>query len=653
MFQKPLEIGKTLVTIAAACADPSFYSVATASFETAMLGFDALASEKPELKKLAKEIDKKFTHELKKPFYDIPRDSRTLLPQMLEFSVANAEVFIRNDLSAEKIIDGIISSIPKRPEYSSAHFKAFKRLYSPILHKVCKDERLLGALKVPLTKEVLRRLSTLNSQNEVQIAEQKIAKQQREEILEILKSANEGALAKALDSPEKLSLEELQAIASKFGFHDFETKDNLISFLEFKSDELRKLKLELDALRGTTVRIDNIHGAAISAINDLDLEKAKELLASAKETLHEATLKPALDLNTKLLKAEASIALLTDDVEQAYELLSQAADSYLSIGISASILMRVSLEPVLSNYGTHKGRHGLNYALRFMKDALSKVDKGSYLDEYQAVQNDIGNIHLLMADSLRGTENKRNLDLSKIALKEARRVNKLLGNPYNWAMCTNSLANTIKGCCREERKPKKRNKLLLKARGLYQEALVEFTEQRYPNENAMVKRNLCSTLGQLAEETKGQSDYNYFVAEALLMGKAANIHFQNVGDKDAYLNNCIDLALIYAHDAELNGFKDKEKSIWAFNYLDAARDVIDPETSPAYWLRIQLNRVALESKIALCVEEDRQLEKLQHAFEEIEKLINEIEGEDHSHDWAEAQKLSKLLQEAIARHSND
>ena len=83
-------------------------------------------------------------------------------------------------------------------------------------------------------------------------------------------------------------------------------------------------------------------------------------------------LKPALDLNTKLLKAEASIALLTDDVEQAYELLSQAADSYLSIGISASILMRVSLEPVLSNYGTHKGRHGLNYALRFMKDALSK-----------------------------------------------------------------------------------------------------------------------------------------------------------------------------------------------------------------------------------------------------------------------------------------
>ena len=77
MFQKPLEIGKTLVTIAAACADPSFYSVATASFETAMLGFDALASEKPELKKLAKEIDKKFTHELKNHFTTF-RETRAL-----------------------------------------------------------------------------------------------------------------------------------------------------------------------------------------------------------------------------------------------------------------------------------------------------------------------------------------------------------------------------------------------------------------------------------------------------------------------------------------------------------------------------------------------------------------------------------------------
>ncbi|WP_171181585.1 hypothetical protein [Ruegeria sp. HKCCD8929] len=643
MLNKSLKTGKVLVTLAAVSVDPTGLAAVGAGLDTLIHVFDVFSSENSDLKKLAKEIDRKCAQELAKPYFDKPTDARLLLPQMLEKSILNADDLAEVGLDAAAIYKRIEASIPRNPDFRSEHFTAFKKLYQPILVDLCNDPRLEAAIRVPLTKATLRKLNEIASSSKKWSEEQEAIRSTLEDL-----ASRMGGLETAVSKPAALTLSELRALASKFGGKDLGEKDDLVNYITLKSDELARLKVEIAALKGLNPRVDNVHSAASEALRNLDLEEAEALISSAKEIHQESTLKPALDENTKLLTTEANISLLRGDVEKAYRTLSTAANSYLVISDKMAVYMHSTLEPMLTNYGQRYGHQGYDFALKLMRDALALVNPDSQIIEYQAVQNDIGNIYLHLSDSLTGKEAIQNLELAEKAFSEAKRVIDPDKMPFDLAMTSNNIANTVKLRARFEKTVEKKKAKLLKAKKLYLLSLERFTPDSYPSENAMVNRNLVACYGQLAGLNKKNEAANHkLYLDALFAGMSAFEYYRKTNNHAELFNTCIDLAIVSMRIYQLGIDGSRGMEISAKEYLDLAESISDQQKSPIYWALVQLNRVFANYTVNLQEKSGDPIDILKTSIAEIDGILATLNASPDTNVASEAEAFRLVLTEQL------
>lgn len=185
-------------------------------------------------------------------------------------------------------------------------------------------------------------------------------------------------VAGKLDNIQTQSRDTLDALALRFGEATPEALSlpDLKAFLIEKARDYRALREELEALRGTTPRIDNVLSAVESAIETLDLGEAERLLASVRETTAETLRKPLED-NARIMEAQARIALMRGLPERAFHLLSGAADSFAALDPLEPPRRRLTYARAFYEYGERFGGPVTEMAERVALAILAVVDSSN------------------------------------------------------------------------------------------------------------------------------------------------------------------------------------------------------------------------------------------------------------------------------------
>ena len=197
-------------------------------------------------------------------------------------------------------------------------------------------------------------------------------------------------VAAKLDNLAAQSRDTLDALALRFGELAPEALSlpDLRAFLIEKARDYRDLRQEVEALRGTAPRIDNVLSAVEATIESLDLDEAERLLASVRETSAEALRKPLED-NARVMEAQARIALMRGRPERAFTLLSSAADSFAALDPLEPSRRRLSYARAFYEYGERFGGPVTELAERVALAVLGVVD-GADPAIFSEAQNVLG-----------------------------------------------------------------------------------------------------------------------------------------------------------------------------------------------------------------------------------------------------------------------
>ncbi|SLN64023.1 hypothetical protein ROG8370_02953 [Roseovarius gaetbuli] len=202
---------------------------------------------------------------------------------------------------------------------------------------------------------------------------------------------------------------------------------------------MTRLVAEIEAMRGLSDRIDNIVGAAAEAVQKRNLAEAREILDSAREVQKEVLRKP-LEVNATLLEKTAEIDLIQGRVNDAFKILSAAADSFASINPLEPARRRVTYAIQLYNHGLRFGDPGMTLSAQMIRDALTHLDKSTAPDLWAHAQNNLAAALSTQAARTEGAAGTALLAEAVTAYRGALTVFTRQDHPVHWAMTQENLA---------------------------------------------------------------------------------------------------------------------------------------------------------------------------------------------------------------------
>ncbi len=171
-----------------------------------------------------------------------------------------------------------------------------------------------------------------------------------------------GDFGAALYALSRASRDQMEAIATRFGIAGaFAMSDAALrDALEKRAEEFRALQTDLAALRARFPQLDNIIVQAQEKLDQGDTEAVRQMVRNARQVLHDARLREALEQDAALLEIDAAALLLDHKVDEAYAVLSAAADSFAGIDPMEPAQRRIlRYFGRLRDYGLHHGGTGL------------------------------------------------------------------------------------------------------------------------------------------------------------------------------------------------------------------------------------------------------------------------------------------------------
>lgn len=193
-------------------------------------------------------------------------------------------------------------------------------------------------------------------------------------------------------------------------------------------------------MRGLSGRIDNIVGAAAEAVQKRKLAEDRKILDGAREVQKEVLRKP-LEVNAPLMEKTAEIDLIQGRVNDAFQILSAAADSFASTD---------PLEPTrrrLYRYATLLYDHGLRYGgagLQKNADLVAPIAKQLRPEDQPKYYADakvwLANALQSQAAQTQGAAGTELLAEAITAYRDALTVRTRQDHPVDWAMTQENLA---------------------------------------------------------------------------------------------------------------------------------------------------------------------------------------------------------------------
>ena len=376
--------------------------------------------------------------------------------------------------------------------------------------------------------------------------------------------------AQQLDHLATLPRDALELLASRFEIptpHRLSVPE-LQDALSKRAEQYRSYRALIDGLDDRVAAIANLKGAAQDAAERLDFEAVEELLSRVDTVETEIT--------ADIKQARAANALLRGKVQQAYNILTAAADSFASVDPLEPSRRRAVYGKMLYDYGKRFAVEALVLAVQMWGNAANDIDPTIDATLWAGLQNNLGNSLLNIGKYGNDTVS---LERSEAAFNNALRERSQDKEPLGWAMVQNNLGNAL-ATLGELKNDASQMKQAIAA---YRNALRERTRKKVPLQWAMTQNNLgnaLATLGQLegndtwfeqaitaynnalCERTRGKMPVEWAMTQNNL-GTALKTLGEREGDTAQ-----LELAFAAYHNALREQPQDKVPLDWAITQLN-------------------------------------------------------------------------------------
>jgi len=606
-----VELGKLLVTIAAASTGATGLGIAAAGCDAYLSAHKRLARTYPDLNTLAAEVSARLEKRLAQPDFHMPDGAPILLAQMLEQALPSPDAFNRHDLTADRILDEMVGELTDPEHRKPEMVQAFRDLYAPVLHDLCDDPRLTTILEPQLRQEDRRILRDM---------------QQRL-----------GSLETGLSNPGAITRAELEALCRNFGIEGARDLSDakLTDLLGQKAEEYRTFKNMVDGIDDRVAGLGNLKASAKDAMERLDFAEVEDLLAQVDEVETEIV------CESKELRGRN--ALLRGRADEAYRHFCAAADAWANVDVLKPARMRVLrfAEP-LGRHGMRYGGPGLSLSVKIVGPALTEDVRDKQPKDWAAGQNAkaIG-LHNLAAR----TEGAHGADLlaeAAQACRAALTVRTPNDHAVECATTQNNLANALSD---QAMRTEGEEGTALRADAIiaYDQALTVYTPEDYPVDWAGIQNNLANTLRDQAARSEG-------VAKAKLLAEAVQAYRDalTVRTREDYpvdwagtQNNLANALSDQTMRAEGEAAADlREQAMKAYR---AALTVRTQEDHPVGWAMTQHNLAILEKDWAQRPKTEEARAHWQAALGHVDKALEVFEPEHMGFYHAKATKLREEI----------
>jgi tetratricopeptide (TPR) repeat protein len=408
---------------------------------------------------------------------DLPADAPVLYEQMVVAALPDPHAIVGGAMDAERIAGAMLARLSDPEHVRPPMPELFRALTVPTLARLLAERDFADDLTPAFMAEVLGDLDRVQ------------AGQARTE-------AKIDDLGARLEDIEGQSRETLEALALRFGEAAPEEMDlsALKGFLIEKAKDYRALKAEVDAIDDGLKRLSNLKAAAQDAVEQGDLEEVEALLARVQEV--------ELDEAARTAELRADNALLRGRVDQAFALLSAAADSFAGIEAVEPARRRFEGMKRLYAHGLRYGGSGLVLGADMLRRALEHLDEDAEPLLWGKMQNNLAVALQTQGERTAGPEGADLLSEAVAAYRAALRVRTETDHPVDWAMTMQNLGNALQTQGTRTAGPEGVN-LLSDAVAAHRDALRVRTEADHPVRWAMTMQNLGNALQAQGSRTAG------------------------------------------------------------------------------------------------------------------------------------------------------
>jgi tetratricopeptide (TPR) repeat protein len=303
----------------------------------------------------------------------------------------------------------------------------FTAIVTPVLARLLGETSIAAELTPAFMAEVLGDLDDLRDNTAALREGQDDTHAMLQELLR-----RTGGFAEAVDQANTLTLEELKTLADAFGETGLDTKDALVAYLAKKAEDYASYRATIDSMDDRVPAIANLKGAAQDAAARLDFDEVEALLSRVNEV--------ETEIATETKVARAQNALLRNDPDTAFRLLSAAADSFGSIDPLEPARKRAGYQDLLYQHGRRYSGPALDLAAQMNRDALATLPRETDETLWAFLQNSLG---LALASFGARAADTGALQDAVAAHRAALEVRTREASPIDWATTQNNLGNAL------------------------------------------------------------------------------------------------------------------------------------------------------------------------------------------------------------------
>ena len=349
---------RLLAAVGAVAADPTLLS----ALKSGPSAYDALkkiaAAPPPSVARLADTLAAE-ARALFAATRDLPPDADVLYVQMVETGMVGAPEIIAARMEAAAVTEAMVARLTDPEHRSGPMLALFRALTTPTLRRLLADKAFAADLTPAVFAGILGGIADVSAK---------------------------------LDDIAGQSRETLEGLALRFGEPEPEAMPlgALKGFLVEKAKDYRRLEAQVRALDDREGRIANLKAAAEDAVRALRLDEAKALIRDAIAVQRSERTLQALRDDAALVETEAEIALLENDADEAYRLLSGAAEAFVPFDAAEAFRRRRDYFQRLYRHGLRYGGSGLAWAVEVGRRNVGGLDESRDAYNWASSQNDLG-----------------------------------------------------------------------------------------------------------------------------------------------------------------------------------------------------------------------------------------------------------------------
>lgn len=563
--------------------------------------------------------------------FHMPREGDVLLPQMLEAAAPTPRAIAAAGLDAPKLVEAMAQSLTSPDHTNWDLIKAFKNWVTPVFEDLCNDPKFVNDIGPAIFRELLARQERLKEAVE----------DVPHVMIELLEER--GYLKQPGDGAVPLGF--LIEIAEDFGGAESDRATDVIQFLKDKATEMERLASEIAAMKGLSVRIDNIRIAATDAVRNGNLEEARGLLNNARE-IQKNLLREPLEANAALMARTAEIDLIEGKVQDAFNTLSAAADSFAGIDSLEPARRRQSYGVTLHEHGERYGGPGLVLAVDMYSAALEVYARADHPVQWATIQNNLGAALRLRGERTGGPAGAGLLGEAVAAYRAALEVHVRTDHPVQWAMIQNNLGIALlrQG---ERTGGAEGAEILAEAVAAYRAALEVRTRADHPFQWAMTQNNLGIALANQGKRTSGAVGAE-LLAEAAEAFRAA-LEVRTRADHPVnWASTQNNLAIALSNQGERT--RGAEGMALLAEAVEAFRTVLEVRTRadhPVQWAETRENLAITEEDIAKHEGTDDPRPHLETALAHVDAALTVYDPEHMPYDHGTATRLRDEIKAAL------